>query len=1209
MAGMLTGGTSNIPGWFVNGCQWLWKRRGCIWGTLILGVALNIFAALLITPWPWTTALKQTPVGLASQHLTILFSAGSILILLWVIVILGSRFPVAPSQRVIKRRYLQRMIRETELLRLTGIPAGLLAQSVPLDQIFIPIQFFPKRLPSDYPLTEAEYAHYRDLLQRGIFSDEMDRIFIGKEGQWLDILKAGQKISIANVWRQLSHNDPAAVIQGYPGMGKSTLLARLALHVARRGLREADPTMGEQLVEDHAAPVPILLLLKDYAIEFEKPGAADLSLIDYMKIAIERLHIEGLFPFLQRCLANGRCLVMLDGLDEVSDMQTRRRVKKAIETFIHDYHDASDAPNDRFNRFLITSRVAGYDVVAFGDYPHYTIAELTQEQINNFLPRWCRASIRRESVSATGEQEAAIAREAEEMARRLSEAMRTHQGVGKLAENPLLLTLLAVMQQNSIELPQQRAELYTIVTRTLLENRNIAKELQPIPEAQAIQRLGSIAFEMQESGNSFARRRDVETKLSEIIGQEGGTQQEIAQEVESFLERIRERSGLFVIRTGDYFGFFHRTFQEYFAARYLLNQIKRNPDTWIAELVSRARIAGDLWREPFLLAVAYQSGEDETIARRIIAALLHMPQDASFESQTHDALLAAECLIESKPATIGRELEKQIAEHLLHICTLALQDKKFDICEQIAHTLRSWLLSLPAEAYRPAVLVVLSGAMSDTKQPGLSHATLTLLTMLAQQLIDGPSIIFDMLVPPLLALAGLPAIGRFQPTPHLPASSDFSVIDLALCALSFMGKAGPGGALLEQVRQHFKEHPEHLRRLARYSLECGTLITPVPVPLTDDNYQSYEDAIRQWVQLRDHYRRERITERDVDTCLNIHTALLDCAEEASYSTSSHLLKLLQAADHQPGQNWQQVWQNYLLAQLTSGRYTDYQEIPLLWTALFPGTQATKPLADCILRHYNGNETFLQRNAQHFISYLSNELRELRELQDLSDLPDWLVSLGWLVSQFWQYWHTLRYLRYIRYLRYLRYLQDLLDLSSWRYLQGLQVERYLRYLRYLQGLQDLQAALLTHEVAEKAKRHLPATNPIQHVDLLTILLGRILHIQETGEMSDAVYDEVRGIVETALASTASTDIADVQQTALDILRTLPARSANEIVFVLQLAENTTDKNVQAACAHVLKQAAPVTFNAWTALEAGKRSKVEAVRKAVEKVFEGEKIDKL
>src|SRR5207237_10550617 len=134
---------------------------------------------------------------------------------------------------------------------------------------------------------------------------------------------------------------------------------------------------------------------------------------------------------------------------------------------------------------------------------------------------------------------------------------------------------------------------------------------------------------------------------------------------ENFLSRIRELGVLFVQRTGEYFGFFHRSFQEYFAARHILNQIKGDPDDWIPQLVTRARRSDDLWREPFLLAVAYQSGEDETVARKILSTLLTLSPQVVFTKWTHDRLLAAECLIEAKPLTIGAALEKQIAEQLL----------------------------------------------------------------------------------------------------------------------------------------------------------------------------------------------------------------------------------------------------------------------------------------------------------------------------------------------------------------------------------------------------------------------------------------------------------------------------------------------------------------------------------------------------------------
>ncbi len=73
---------------------------------------------------------------------------------------------------------------------------------------------------------------------------------------------------------------------------------------------------------------------------------------------------------------------------------------------------------------------------------------------------------------------------------------------------------------------------------------------------------------------------------------------------------------------------------------------------------------------------------------------------------------------------------------------------------------------------------------------------------------------------------------------------------------------------------------------------------------------------------------------------------------------------------------------------------------------------------------------------------------------------------------------------------------------------------------------------------------------------------------------------------------------VREAALDILRYLPARSVREIQLALDVAEDAGDRAVQLACALALQYAQPETPDAWNALEAGKGSRVDAVREAVE-----------
>lgn len=71
-----------------------------------------------------------------------------------------------------------------------------------------------------------------------------------------------------------------------------------------------------------------------------------------------------------------------------------------------------------------------------------------------------------------------IAKKVDLMESKLIQVVSHHKGVKELAENPLLLTLLAVMQQNSIELPRERVELYKVVTFTCSKTVTLLKVFQ-----------------------------------------------------------------------------------------------------------------------------------------------------------------------------------------------------------------------------------------------------------------------------------------------------------------------------------------------------------------------------------------------------------------------------------------------------------------------------------------------------------------------------------------------------------------------------------------------------------------------------------------------------------------------------------------------------------------------------------------------------------
>ncbi len=1044
MAGSSSDDTIKVWPPIVWVCRWIWKRRAILFGIDILSAIWAGLPLIDITAVDHL-AVVHTFVTWILPHWLFFAVLFGLLLSLTIICGLIVRLDVPLSLRQLQVRYLNNVIHETQMSTLKGIPAGIIAESVRLSDIFIPLQFRPNRSYVDYPLSSRELERYREELKSGTFSYELQRVLFEAEKNWYTI-KTADRIGIAEMWKLLTSSD-AVVIQGYPGTGKSTMMERLALYMALRLSNCQDTDMPEQQALTPML-LPILLRLGEYARALQQ--ATNLTLYDYLLQVLAEMEQMGLPAFMQKELARGSCLIILDGLDEVSDLVIRQKVQESIKILIRDHRGEQVLDNStrQQNRFLITSRVAGYDQAAFPDFPHITIAELSDKQIQDFLPRWCRANLcRTHHISVQeGMLDTGIEREVAQRTQVLQAALNENQAVKELAENPLLLTLLVVMQQNSIVLPKQRVELYDVVTRTLLDNRNIAKDIEPIPPITALKRLGPLAFQMQEENNSFSRERDVMDALVQVIKDEEGSDEAIRREATSFLKRIRERGGLFVQRSGDYFGFMHRTVQEYFAARYILNNIKVDESRWIDELVTRASRLDALWREPFLLAVAYQSSENEVIANKILSSFLaHTPTDPLPQHVAH-LLLAANAVIQAKPGTLDTTLEKQVAEQLLAAYERAQSEQAFEQCRAIEPVMQRWLLSLPKEGYRLPLLKTISQAISAPQHVAYQQATLTLLAMIANRLQSCPSMLFEALIPPLLVLTGLPAVEPYHTASNLAPAADVDVADLALTILSFLGKPGPAGLSLPSVKRHFQDHPIHLRILARCSLETGTLITPFSIPMTETNYQSYETAIERWIRLRDR-SKQQVREQSIDECLSIHQTILDCAEETIYPTHMHLLAMLQRTTAHPDLSWSQTWQSYLLEQLNTGPAISYQEMVLLWTMLFPAQ--LQPLADTLLKHYMTTSDPRQQYAQRFLISLSPDLTGLIDLRDLRDL---------------------RYLRHLRYLIDLRYLTDIKDLRKLRILRDLtnltdlREIVYLRYLvdtRYLSDFKILTDLMLTH----------------------------------------------------------------------------------------------------------------------------------------------------
>ncbi|WP_437925716.1 sister chromatid cohesion protein PDS5 [Sorangium sp. So ce291] len=547
----------------------------------------------------------------------------------------------SPSLNSLETSYRQLIINLFERLQLKGISAAGKALSLPLEKIYVEL-----KAVSDVPEAADTFsADERRLLQEaeahGQRSDVDVRMNLDslRFERWRSEARSGktrsQRRSIEG-WLS-DPGSPGLVILGDPGSGKSTLLHYLALRVAREGLGESSgPSLdaaAASMSATRGARLPVFVPLAAYD-DWLRRNRKELPLVDFLPIYYEAWHgLTEVAPLFHRALENGRALVLLDGLDEVLDVATRQHVANEARQLIQ--HEGG-----RGNRFVVTSRVVGYREAPLpGDLPHVTVLDFGPEEVGTFVKKWSEEC---EAWVAGGRTDVALRRAAIQQ-RALLDDVHANPSVLRLAANPLLLTMLALLRRQGGRLPEQRVRLYEKYVGMLLDNwesvrSENARTAEPVRFDQdlAMDYLIDLSLWLQRHKPSgTARRQEIEQALVEIsLGLEGLDPKLAVREraehltrAENFLRDVSHFAGLLVERGRDAFGFSHLTFQEYFAGRALARMDPEERWTVLEPNLHRPR-----WREPILLCagqlgiIERRGKEVSELARRILgASSLHEP--------------------------------------------------------------------------------------------------------------------------------------------------------------------------------------------------------------------------------------------------------------------------------------------------------------------------------------------------------------------------------------------------------------------------------------------------------------------------------------------------------------------------------------------------------------------------------------------------------
>jgi len=249
-----------------------------------------------------------------------------------------------------------------------------------------------------------------------------------------------------------------ALIIGEAGSGKTTLLKWIAVQAANNNFPEA-------LAHWHGK-LPFYVRLRDFANR-ELPTYDELPLAPK---ALDGLRDQVPPRWADENLDGGRAIVLLDGLDEISQSQ-REAVYGWLDTMQTIYQDAI---------FVVSTRPAALqDEAVLGQYARAGFAPLRLQKlqagdIRQLVKQWHKSMGHEWSQLPKNDKT-----ELPELEAALQQVWpQEERGLRELMTNPLLCAMICALHQvHRKQLPQDRVQLYNACIEMLLERRDLERDV------------------------------------------------------------------------------------------------------------------------------------------------------------------------------------------------------------------------------------------------------------------------------------------------------------------------------------------------------------------------------------------------------------------------------------------------------------------------------------------------------------------------------------------------------------------------------------------------------------------------------------------------------------------------------------------------------------------------------------------------------------
>ncbi|MCA2591884.1 MAG: HEAT repeat domain-containing protein [Microcystis sp. M31BS1] len=440
-------------------------------------------------------------------------------------------------------------------------------------------------------------------------------------------------------WEEAKDKHNKMMILADPGMGKSTLLRMEALKIAREelgklGVNTPQPFLNNrEKVKVKDVILPLYFRLSELANKLAEKNDDIINIIP--QLIDKNFQIESI---VKQKLEQGKCVLFLDALDEVSSIQLHK-----LNTKLENFLDNSPC------KIYLTSRIVGYSGKFSKEVKEVEIVPFTDQKTAEYIKTWfvnAEGYLENDLVSADG----------------LIEELKNKPQIQGLAQNPLLLSLIcSLYQTQDLILPAKRNEVYKqavdYMLRDWVENRKLVS-VSGGKRIAKIRLLEIVAYELscreeeififqEEDFFNVLERYLRHEEVSTIFQQSNSDELMIELcEEDGIIQKFHEK--------GDQYLFLHRTFQEYFTACYLHQRIKKNQEDGIA--LVKAHFWDHDWHETIILLAGMMSD-----ASLLLEAILQEKDDI-FATLL---ILASNCLAESK--NIQDSLINQIVDKLYKV--------------------------------------------------------------------------------------------------------------------------------------------------------------------------------------------------------------------------------------------------------------------------------------------------------------------------------------------------------------------------------------------------------------------------------------------------------------------------------------------------------------------------------------------------------------